>query len=195
MNVRTLGDILDDLSSIWSAAGAAGTPGGIATWLMAKLQEFRQLPADANALQGQATRMRSVLTAERVSDDDVARLDDALSLLDTLRANYPDVQQRVGAVTVAIAPVMSRIQAGQWDSTVIAALAGSGVDLIETIHGIDTLTGLRDQAATQIQQVQNDPALPITVRQKLQQAVAGISWLAVGALGVLAVLLIRQRRA
>jgi hypothetical protein len=194
-NVRTLGDIFDDLSSIAGAAMAAGTPGGVGAWLIAKLQEFQRLPNDANALEGQATRMRAVLVAERVGNDDVARLDNALSLLDTLRTNYPNVQQRVGAVTVAITPVMSRIQAGQWDSTVIAALAANGVDVIEAIHGIDTLTGLRDQAATQVQTVQHDPALPISVRQKLQQAVAGLNWLMVGTLGVLAVLLMRRRRA
>jgi len=191
-----LGDILSDLNAVAAATKAYGVAGGLGPWLTRTLVEFRALPVSVTTLTQQVQNASAILTQAGAGAGPAAQqLRDAGQQLDTIRTSYPGVSQKVAQLTLALLPVMSKIQAGIFDSEVLTALMGSGIDIVATVYSVNTLIGRRDQAQQLMQEAVTSPSLPPTLRGRIYQGMAGAGtadWLKIGVLGVIAFVVIRS---
>lgn len=191
-----LGDILSDLNALAAGATGYGVAGGLGPWIVRTLTEFRALPNSVNTLSQQIQQASNVLTQAGAGAGPAAQqLRDAQSQVDNIRTSYPGVAQKVSQLTLALLPVMSKIQVGTFDTEVLTALLGSGVDIVATVYSMNSLIGRRDQAQQLIQDAVTNPTLPPSLRDRVFQGMAGAGatdWLKLGALALIGFVVIKS---
>lgn len=164
-----LGDIGTDASALAALLAASGQPGGISAYLTNQYAQLQRLPVDVQTMTGQVDRIGVVFQGAGANS---ALLDAARGNLATISANLPSVQYQVQRLMQAIGPVLPELQAGQFNTNVIATIAASGVDIVSTFSNINELLALRDDTRTKIQQAVVDPSLLPQTQQNAAQALA-----------------------
>lgn len=189
-----LGDVLDDFQQ--AVAIVQQTAGGqsIGAWLTDRITRLNRLPADVRAERAKVTALQAYFSSANSPVVPYSQLSEAERLLDEIDANYPAVQQRVTQVSLALTPVLPKLQAGTFDNTVLTTLASSGLDLVGTFHDVNAILADYQQACDLVNQGITDPAIPATIRSGAQQAIAkaaGVNWLKVGILAGIGYVIIR----
>ncbi len=190
----TLGDLVADLNTIATASDGYGTAGGLGPWLQNQLVAFRALPSAVASLHRQISGASAVLTQAGAGATTAAQqLRDAGQLVDSISTSYPGVSQKVDRLIVALIPVMPQINAGDFNTTVLTALLGSGLDMVQTVYSVNELLSKRDRAQTLIQQAVTDPSLTTEQRDGALAAMGGDtgSLLKIGALLVIGYVIVK----
>lgn len=195
--VDGLGDLVSDVQGLFALTQAQNGQGGIGGYLQGLYQQFLHLPSDISTMQGQITRVGSVLTA---AGADTTALGEAQRDVAQLTATLPGVQTNVEAMIRAIGPISNNLANGTITTDVIATLALEGVDIVQMFNNVQDLFQLRDDAKAKIQSAVRNPALSPQVAQDAANAFtqAGlfgylppIAWVIGG--GILLAVLLKRR--
>lgn len=171
---QPLGDIVSDLNTIRTASDAYSAAGGLGPWLSNQVVAFRALPSSLSMLSNQVQRASAALTDSGAGATPAAQqVRDAGQLLDAISASYPATSQRVDRLTLALLPVLPKINAGVMDSSVISALLGSGLDIVQTVFSVNELLAKRDRAQQLVQDASVNPNLSPDQRNAVMAAMGG----------------------
>lgn len=166
------GDVTADISALVSLASAAGSSGGITAWIQSQITQLNALPVVVQNLQGIVNTLNAALTSAGLIPSNVPGFVQAQSDLTQISADFPHIQSELGVLGVTLYPALA---AGTFGLNTIAALSSQGLDLVSTFDGMQQLFGYRDDARSQLATVATNPALPLSVQQSVQQALATIT--------------------
>lgn len=165
-----LGDIAGDLHAVAQLSQSFQQAGGIGPWLSNRLTAFHALPGDVATLRAQSDAVRKILTGSTANLDP---LNDANADLARVQRDYSGVNARVNVLVSALLPLMPKINAGTYDTQVLAALAKNGTDILGTVYGVNDLIAAKDRAQDTIERVVTNSDLPSDTRQRALAALAG----------------------
>ncbi len=190
----TLGDIFADLRALSEASGSYSESGSIGPWLTQRLQTFRGLPSAVRALQSQIHGVRDVLTGTG-SLGALTRLDEAAAKLASVASEYPVVNAEVSDTVGVLLPILPKLNTGTYDGEVASVLAGSGLDIVRTLHRVNDMIAQRDDAQRDVERAVTDPSVSVDARQAAMGALAGVTvpdWVKWAVLGGIAFLVLKN---
>lgn len=166
--MQGMGDILSDAGAIAALVKAASSPGGVGGWFTTQLQALASMPTDLATLTARATLIAQVLSAAGIPTP--TALATAQQDIANAQSQYPSVNANVNALAAALAPYWGNLVNGNVTTAALAAVSSSGINLVDTFDGLNTVLAQRNDAITQLNAIGADPTLPATVRSQIGAA-------------------------